>query len=195
MLSGDENKPIGKSGQRKRGMGQGGKKAEPRKRNPAQSETPQQDQLQVAPEAVNAPIDPIESPSITSVTDSASATSVEAAVLEAVPVVEAVSVVETALVAEAAPVSYQTIANAYYNYTWQSLDRTRSFFEKLANVRSPNKVFELQTEFAKQSFDSFAIESQKIQELQSKLASQRLKRWEDIAARMISPPRSPTRQA
>jgi Phasin protein len=206
MLNGEENKPIGKSGQRKRSAGQGGKKADPRKRNPAQSEKPQQDQLQVAPEAVNAPIEPIESPSITSVIDGASvvsAASVEAAVLEAVPAVEAVPVVEVvpvvetapeeqaAPVEETAPVSYQTIANAYYSYTLQSLDRTRSFFEKLA--RSPNRVFELQAEFAKQSFDSFTAESQKIRELQSTLASQRLKRWEDLAARMINPPRSPTR--
>jgi Phasin protein len=204
MLSGDENKPIGKSGQRKRSAGQGGKKAESRKRNTAQSEKPEQDQLQVAPEAVNAAIDPTENPPITSVADSASvvpATSVEAAVLEAVPEVEAVPMVETAPaeqiapVVEAAPVSYQTIANAYYNYTWQSLDRTRSFFEKLVNVRSPNKAFELQTEFAKQSYESFATESQRIGELHNKLASQRLKRWEDLAARMISPPRSQPRQA
>jgi hypothetical protein len=204
MLSGDENKPVGKSGQRKRNVVQGGKKAEPRRQNPAQSEKPQQDQLQVAPEAVNASIDPTENPPITSVTDSAPvvlATSAEAAVLEAIPAVEAVPVVETAPmeqtvpVVEAAPVSYQTIANAYYDYTWQSLDRTRSFFEKLAYVRSPNNVFELQTEFAKQSYESFATESQKIGELHSKLASQRLKRWEDLAARMISPPRSQPRQA
>ena len=112
-----------------------------------------------------------------------------------VPVVETAPVEQTAPVVEATPVSYQTIANAYYDYTWQSLDRTRSFFEKLAYVRSPNNVFELQTEFAKQSYESFATESQKIGELHSKLASQRLKRWEDLAARMISPPRSQPRQA
>jgi hypothetical protein len=188
MLSGDENKPIGKkSGQRKRSMGQEGKKADPRRPKPAQQERPEQDRLQVAPEAVNAPIDPTENLPITAVTDSASV--VPATSLEAAPVLETAPAEQAAPVAEAAPVSYQAIANAYCNYTWQSLDRTKSFFEKLANVRSPNKVFELQTEFAQQSYESFATESEKIRELHNQLASQRLKRWEDLAVRMISPPR------
>jgi hypothetical protein len=183
MLSGDENKPIGKSGQRKRSVGQQGKKADPRRGKPAQTERPEQDQdqFQDTPAVVGAPVTPPENPPTPSVTDS-------------FPVVPVTSV-ETAPVVEAAPVSYQTIANAYYNYAWQSLDHTRSFFEKLANVRSPNMAFELQTEFAKQSYESFANESQKIRELHNKLAGQRLKRWEDLATGMISPPRSPTRQA
>jgi hypothetical protein len=87
--------------------------------------------------------------------------------------------------AETVPVSYRTIANAYRNYTRQSLDQTRSFFEKLGGVRSLDKAFELQTEFAKQAYEGFAAESQKIRELHSELARQRLKIWEGLVVRMI----------
>jgi hypothetical protein len=80
--------------------------------------------------------------------------------------------------AEAAPVSYQTIANAYGDLTRRSLDQTTSFFEKFWGVRSLDKVFDLQTEFARQAYDSFVAESQRIRDLHRELAKQRLERWE-----------------
>jgi Phasin protein len=84
-------------------------------------------------------------------------------------------------------VDYQTIANAYGNYARESLDQTRSFFEKLSGVRSLDKAFALQTEFARQAYDGFVAESQKIRELHGQLARQRLQRWEGLVARMIKP--------
>jgi hypothetical protein len=150
MLSGDDNRPIGKSGQRKRKAEQEGKKPEPRRRKAAQQQDPQPDQLQDAPEAISA--------LVTSTSNSPTGS---------FPVVPVAS-------AETVPVSYRTIANAYRNYTTQSLDQTRSFFEKLGGVRSLDKAFELQTEFAKQAYESFVAESQKIRELHSELA---LKIW------------------
>jgi hypothetical protein len=84
-------------------------------------------------------------------------------------------------------VNYQTIANAYGNYARESLDQTRSFFEKLSGVRSLDKAFALQTEFARQAYDGFVAESQKIRELHGQLARQRLQRWEGLVARMIKP--------
>jgi Phasin protein len=80
--------------------------------------------------------------------------------------------------AEAAPVSYETIANAYGDLTRRSLDQTTSFFEKFWGVRSLDKVFELQSEFAKQAYDNFVAESQRIRDLHRELAKQRLERWE-----------------
>lgn len=88
---------------------------------------------------------------------------------------------------EADVVNYQTIANAYGNYARESLDQTRSFFEKLSGVRSLDKAFALQTEFARQAYDGFVAESQKIRELHGQLARQRLQRWEGLVARMIKP--------
>ena len=54
MLSGDNNRPIGKSGQHKRKAEQEGKKPELRRRKAAQQQNPQPDQLQDAPEAISA---------------------------------------------------------------------------------------------------------------------------------------------
>jgi hypothetical protein len=160
MLSGDDNRPIGKSGQRKRKAEQEGEKPEPRRRKAAQQQDPQPDQLQDAPEAISA--------LVTSTSNSPTGS---------FPVVPVAS-------AETVPVRYRTIANAYRNYTTQSLDQTRSFFEKLGGVRSLDKAFELQTEFAKQAYESFVAESQKIRELHSELA---LKIWEGVVVRMVNP--------
>ena len=74
-----------------------------------------------------------------------------------------------------APVSFQTIANAYGDYTRKSLEQTRTFFEKLTGVRSVDKIIEVQAEFAKQSFETFVAGSQRICELQQELARQAFK--------------------
>jgi hypothetical protein len=114
----------------------------------------------------------------------ASVETVSAAAVEAAPV----ALMETAPLAsaelapsapaEAAPVSYETIANAYGDLTRRSLDQTTSFFEKFWGVRSLDRVFELQSEFAKQAYDNFCAESQRIRDLHRELAKQRLERWE-----------------
>jgi hypothetical protein len=101
---------------------------------------------------------------------------VSVASLEGAPVASAQ--VARCASAEAAAVSYQTIANAYGDLTRRSLDQTTSFFEKFWGVRSLDKVFELQTEFARQVYDNFVAESQRIRELHRELAKQRLERWE-----------------
>lgn len=214
MLSGDVNKPVGKSGQRKKNTE--GKKADARKRKSVQPQEPREDQVQDTPE-VGTQVASAEDTSIsTALADGSSADSppivaseetapseetgaILIAEIAPTPWMETVPVPSDETVSvpavEAVPVSYQTIANAYCNYTLQSFDQTRSFFGRLAAVRSPDKAFELQTEFAKQACDAFVTESQRIGELHSKLAAQRLKRWEDFIARVISPARNLTRQA
>lgn len=215
MLSGDENKPIGKSGQRKKNAQQQGKKADSRRRKSAQPQELQQDPLKDIPEAANAPVASTveEAPADALLTDSSAAELAGSSPADSVPTVEVtveetapalsaeaipVPLTEAALVpssAQAGPVTYQTIANAYCGYALQSFDQTRSFFEKLAAVRSPGTVLELQTEFAKQACEGFVAESEKIRELHGELARQRVKRWEELVAWMISPSLIPTRQA
>ena len=76
------------------------------------------------------------------------------------------------------------IANAYGAYTGKSVELTWSFLEKLAAVRSLDKAFEVQTEFAKQVFETFLAESRKIHELHSELARQRVVHLEGFVARI-----------
>jgi phasin family protein len=85
--------------------------------------------------------------------------------------------------ADTVPVSLQTLASAYGDYTRKSLEETRSFVEKLTGVRSLDKVMEVQTEFAKQAYQTFVAESQKIRELHSELAKQTFRPLEGSAAK------------
>ena len=86
--------------------------------------------------------------------------------------------------AEPAPVSLQTIAKAYGDYTRESIEETRSYVEKLRDVRSLDKAMEVQTEFAKQSFEMFVAGSQRIYRLHKEFARQTLRPLE----RMVSKP-------
>ena len=61
-----------------------------------------------------------------------------------------------AVSAEPVVASLATIANAYGAYTGKSVELTWSFLERLAAVRSFDKAFEVQTEFAKQVFETFS---------------------------------------
>ncbi|MGZ5876416.1 MAG: phasin family protein [Bradyrhizobium sp.] len=81
------------------------------------------------------------------------------------------------------PISIQTIANAYGDYTKKSLQETRSFLEKLMGARSLDKALEVQTEFAKQTYETFVAESQKICGLYGELAKQAYKPWESLVAK------------
>ena len=168
-----------KAESRKQAGGQQGFEAEPRpdQLQDAQEQINEQigapvasiDQLQDAQEQVNeqisAPVASIDmSPLETSTTD-------------IIPTVPAVSV-------EPVVASIATIANAYGAYTGKSVELTWSFLEKLAAVRSLDKAFEVQTEFAKQAFETFLAESRKIQELHSELARQRVVRLEGFVAKI-----------
>jgi hypothetical protein len=86
-------------------------------------------------------------------------------------------------VGNALSVDLQTLATAYGNYTKKSFEQTQAFVEKLSGVRSLDKAVEIQTEFAKQAYETFVTESQKIRELYRGLAKQNLRPFEGIVAK------------
>ncbi|MBR1213910.1 phasin family protein [Bradyrhizobium sp. JYMT SZCCT0180] len=75
------------------------------------------------------------------------------------------------------PVSIQTIANAYRDYTRMSLQESGLLVEKLIGARSFDKAIEIQTEFARQAYLTFVAETQKICELYRELARQTFTSW------------------
>jgi len=172
MLNAGGNKAIGKSSQRKGKTERQGKKAEPQKQAAEQQgfeAEPRPDQLQDAQEQINEQISaPVATIDISPVESSAT---------DMIPTVPAVP-------AEPVAVSIATIANAYAAYTGKSVEQTWSFLQKLAAVRSLDKAFEVQTEFAKQAFETFFAESRKIHELHSELARQRVVHLEGFVARI-----------
>ena len=105
--------------------------------------------------------------------ESAPAESVSAEPSPAEPVsVESVSAAPPS--AEPAPVSLQTIAKAYRDYTRKSLEEVGAFDEQLSGVRSLDKAMTVQSEFVKRAYETSVAESQKICELHNRLAKQTL---------------------
>ena len=159
MMSGtDEHKPVGKSGRRNKKGEQRRQKPDPRPTAaPVHLQSPEPD-VRIAPESVQ-----VQSPQI----DPQPARSEP---FDEVPSPD-VSPVASASV-EPAPVSLQTLANAYRDYTRKSFEEFGSYFEQLTGVRSLDKAMEVQTEFVKRAYESSVAESRKIRDLHSRLARQ-----------------------
>src|SRR6266480_54974 len=85
--------------------------------------------------------------------------------------------------ANIASIDFQTIASAYGDYTKKSFAQTKAYVEKLSGVRSLDKVVEIQTEFARQAYETFVTESKRIRELYSGLAKQSLRPFEGFTAK------------
>jgi hypothetical protein len=77
----------------------------------------------------------------------------------------------------------QAIATAYGDYAKKSFEDTKSFVEKLSGVKSLDKALEIQTEYAKSSYETFVTETQKITGLYTELAKQTLKPMEGLIAK------------
>ncbi|MDB5485185.1 MAG: phasin family protein [Tardiphaga sp.] len=80
--------------------------------------------------------------------------------------------------------SLQAIATAYGDYSKKSFEEGKEFIEKLSGVKSMDKVLELQTEYAKTSYEAFVAETQKIGALYADMAKQSFKPFEGIIAKM-----------
>jgi hypothetical protein len=84
------------------------------------------------------------------------------------------------------PGGFQAIATAYGDCAKKSFEDTKLFVEKLSGVKSLDKAIEVQTEFAKTSYETFVTESQKIAALYSDLAKQSYKPFGDFVAKTTS---------
>jgi hypothetical protein len=80
----------------------------------------------------------------------------------------------------------QAIASAYGDYTKKSFEDTKSFVERLSGVKSLDKAIEVQTEYAKSSYETFVSESQKIAGLYTDLAKQTYKPLGGMVAKFSS---------
>ncbi len=167
MSTTQQNKPGGKP--------QRSRKADQRSQKPDQQQSPKLDQRD-AKEQIDATVESTDASTIRTV-EPADAPSTGAAAPADVPSIGALALAAAPSIGAVAsadnfPVSVQTIANAYGDYTRKSFQDTRSFVEKLMGVRSLDKAIEVQTEFARQAYETFVAESLKICELYSELAKQ-----------------------
>ena len=173
MSSSDQNKPSGKSGQRNR------------KRKHQGSQKP--DQAQDTKALIDAAIASTDTSPIAEVTledpspigealsaHPAAPTAAPDPTPTAAPVQVDPTPTAAAIPVDPSPIGLQTIATAYRDYTRKSFADAQSFVEKLSGVRSIDKAFEVQTEFAKQAYDTFVADSRKIRTLYGELFKQSL---------------------
>jgi hypothetical protein len=201
MTTKDKEKPNAKNRQRSQKGSQRSQKPEPRQS--PKLDVRNEDQIGQMGASTDAPTNGVAGPAngplvgATAPADGPSigtATPVDAPSIGAAASVDAPSIVSAApaeapsIVAAApandCPVSIQTIANAYVDYTRKSLQESRSFAGKLMGVRSFDNAIEVQTEFTRQALANFVADSQKICELYGKLATQIFRPWEGVAAKV-----------
>jgi phasin protein len=194
MSTTDETKSAGKSGRRK---GKGKKKPDARQTPaPVQLQTPEPVEPQSADLSLQSQPEPepavVESPPMDQAPLVAEPVEVVAASPEPTPAAApepapaaAPSPAKPAAAApppaEPAPVSLQTIANAYRDYTRKSIEQFGSFVEQLSGVRTLDKAMTVQSEFVKRAYETSVAESQKICELHTRLAKQTLDPFKGLA--------------
>ena len=132
------------------------------------------------PAAAPPPSEPLPAEPVSAEPVSAESVSVESVSVEPV---SAESASAEPASAELTPVSLQTIANAYRDYTKKSLEEFGSFVEQLSGVRSLDKAMTVQSEFVKRAYETSVAESQKICELHNRLAKQTLDPFKGVTTK------------
>ena len=76
--------------------------------------------------------------------------------------------------------SLQTIASAHADFAKKLMQHSSEFISQLTSVKEPAKLMELQSEYAKNAYETFVAESKKISELYAELFKQMTKPLEDL---------------
>ena len=79
--------------------------------------------------------------------------------------------------------SIQTIASAHADYAKKAMQEGSEFISKLTSLKEPTKVMELQSEYVKNTYETFVAESKKISELYTDLFKQTTKPLEALIAK------------
>ncbi len=78
---------------------------------------------------------------------------------------------------------FQAIATAVGDYSKKSFEDGSAMIEKLSSVKSFDKALEVQSEYAKSSYETFVAESKKIGEMYTNLAKDAYKPFEGYMAK------------
>jgi hypothetical protein len=77
----------------------------------------------------------------------------------------------------------QAIATETADYSKKAFENGSAVFEKLAGVKSVDKVIEIQTAYAKDSYEGFVAYASKVGELYSTIAKDSVKPYEAMFAK------------
>jgi phasin family protein len=76
--------------------------------------------------------------------------------------------------------SLQTIASAHADFAKKLMQHGSEFISQLTSIKEPAKLMELQSEYAKNAYETFVAQSKKISELYVELFKQMTKPLEDL---------------
>jgi hypothetical protein len=82
--------------------------------------------------------------------------------------------------------SIQTITTAHADYAKKAMQDGSEFFAKLISVKVPAKLMELQSEYVKNSYETFVAESKKISALYADFFKQTAKPLEGLLAKKMT---------
>jgi hypothetical protein len=76
------------------------------------------------------------------------------------------------------------IASQIADYSKHSLEQGTQTVEKLLTVKSPDKAFEVQTEYAKAAYEGYVSHATKLGQLYTELAQETFKSYQDFASKL-----------
>jgi phasin family protein len=78
----------------------------------------------------------------------------------------------------------QALLGEYAGYARKSFEQGSSAFEKLIEARSPERAFEVQSEFVKDAYEAFLAQTQRVGEMVADTAKQSYQPLEAYASRV-----------
>jgi hypothetical protein len=85
---------------------------------------------------------------------------------------------------EGATKATQAIAGEIADYTRRSFEHGAKTVEKLLGSKSPDKAFEVQTEYAKAAYESYVSHATNLGQLYADLGQEAFKSYQDLAAKL-----------
>jgi len=79
--------------------------------------------------------------------------------------------------------SFQTVASAHADFAKKLMEHGSEFISQLTSVKEPAKLIELQSEYAKNAYETFVAEAKRISELYADLFKQATKPFQDLIAK------------
>jgi hypothetical protein len=77
----------------------------------------------------------------------------------------------------------QTIASEATDYSKKAFENGTATFEKLFSAKSPEKAFELQVDYLKQSYEGFVAQATRMGDLYAEMAKDAYKPFEQMVAK------------
>ena len=79
--------------------------------------------------------------------------------------------------------SLQTVASAHAEFAKRLMQQGSEFISQLTSVKEPAKLIELQSEYAKNAYETFVAETKRLSELYADFFKQTTKPFDDLIAK------------